>query len=308
MHKVGVVDHWPVVEWRQVWINPNDVALSAHIEDPITPDSTYVPGTLTCTARGVSLTTLCTYDSAHRQVIWEGQIGPDAHATDETSATNEIVITFRVQIKNEAQNSVTNVTQGEWTTQGAEIVTGSAVAHRPQLPVTGFAPNRVSKVPKQRAEDRYNALGTLWLAIPRLGVREPIVGVPQKAGVWDTRWLNRQIGWLEGTAFPTWQGNTVLTGHVYLATGQPGPFAELWRLHWGDQIEIHAYGMVYKYEVRKVMTVEPNDMTPLGHKARDWVTLVTCRGYDPASDTYRWRLAVQAVLMNITPEPAFQLP
>jgi sortase (surface protein transpeptidase) len=54
------------------------------------------------------------------------------------------------------------------------------------------------------------------------------------------------------------------------------------------------------YEVREVRGyVSPNDKKALGEKTYPWLTLITCRGYDEDSDTYRWRVVVQAVQVEI---------
>ena len=65
----------------------------------------------------------------------------------------------------------------------------------------------------------------MWLEIPSLGVKQPIVGVPGPK--WDVTWLGSNIGYLQGTAFPTWNGNSVLTGHATNANGKPGPMSAI---------------------------------------------------------------------------------
>ena len=95
------------------------------------------------------------------------------------------------------------------------------------LPGTGFAPGRVTALPAQPADRRYTRVSDLTLDIPKLGVQVPIVGIPRAGNSWDLTWLWKEAGWLNGTAFPTWAGNSVLTAHVYLSNGQPGPFVNL---------------------------------------------------------------------------------
>jgi LPXTG-site transpeptidase (sortase) family protein len=163
------------------------------------------------------------------------------------------------------------------------------------LPSTGFAPGRITALPAQPAYLRYARLNDLTLEIPKLGVRIPIVGIPRSGNSWDLTWLSSQAGWLNGTAFPTWAGNSVLTAHVYLASGLPGPFVNLGTLAWGDEIIVHLDGQDYVYQVREVRLVRPYDLSVLRHEDLPWLTLVTCRGYDAASDSYPWRLAVRAV-------------
>jgi len=170
------------------------------------------------------------------------------------------------------------------------------------LPATGFAPNKVTPLPEQPVEQSYADLGDFWLEVPSLGVKTPIVGVPTMAGAWNVDWLWEQAGWLQGTAFPTWQGNSVLTGHVYLPNGRPGPFVNLPRLRWGDEIIVHAFGQRHVYEVRMNRVDMPNDLSALWHEDQAWLTLITCRGYDETSNVYKYRIVTRAVLMKIEAE------
>ena len=168
------------------------------------------------------------------------------------------------------------------------------------VPGTGFAPQRLTALSAQPAEKAYAGLGDLWLEIPRLGVQMPIVGVPQTAGEWDVSWLGKQAGWLNGSAFPTWAGNSVLTGHVWNADNTAGPFRYINTLWWGDKVIVHAGGAQYVYEVRSVQQVSPNDTAAMmKHQTLPWVTLVTCRGYDQASNSYKYRVLVRAVLVGV---------
>ena len=45
-------------------------------------------------------------------------------------------------------------------------------------------------------------------------------------------WVTRSVI-LAGTAFPSWNGNSVLAGHVYDANGLPGVFSNLDQLEMG---------------------------------------------------------------------------
>ena len=127
--------------------------------------------------------------------------------------------------------------------------------------------------------------------------------MPLSEGEWDLAWLGDQVGYLNGTAFPTWSGNTALTGHVYDADGQPGPFAYLGELRYGDRVELHAWGQTYEYEVREVTTTLPTNLRPVTqHEEYDWLTLVTCKGYDEEGARYRWRQIVRAVLVDVRAE------
>jgi LPXTG-site transpeptidase (sortase) family protein len=175
----------------------------------------------------------------------------------------------------------------------------AAVTVASGLPATGFAPGRITAVPGQPDELAYANLGGLWLQIPRLGVGMAIVGVPLADDGWDLTWLSSQAGWLEGTAYPTWAGNTALTAHAITPDGLPGPFARLAELRWGDQVIVQAYGQEYVYEVRQVRTVRPDDLSVLRHEELDWLTLLTCAAFDETSGSYRSRVAVRAVLIEV---------
>lgn len=204
----------------------------------------------------------------------------------------------------------TNPLAGDGTTSGTDYVFDFSVAAGTSgggttasaLPETGFAQGQVTVLPEQPAELVYTSTD-LVLEIPALGIEMPIVGVPQSNGTWDVSWLGENAGYLYGSAFPTWAGNTVITGHVWNADNTAGPFAELRNLQYGDEIEIHAWGMVYTYEVRASTLLWDSQVSRVfQHQDYDWVTLLTCEFYNPTSGEYLFRRSVQAVLVSVTPE------
>lgn len=170
------------------------------------------------------------------------------------------------------------------------------------LPATGFPQNAITHLPIQPADKAYTSTD-LWLEIPKLGVKMSIVGVPQTQGGWDVTWLNKDAGWLNNSAYPTWNGNSVITAHVWDALNKPGPFAQLKSLKYGDQVKIHAFGQVYTYEIRVSQTVLPSNLTSVfKHEDRSWVTLVTCEDYKEQSGMYSYRRMIRAVLISVTEE------
>lgn len=172
-----------------------------------------------------------------------------------------------------------------------------------RLPDTGFAQGRVTPLTVPPVE--YADEGSLRLEIPRLGVDTSIVGVPVSAdkGAWDVTWLGSDAGWLNGTAFPTFAGNSVITGHVWGADNQPGIFVKLKDMAYGDKVTVHAYGWAYTYEVRETATVAPDAVRGvIRHEDNPWVTLVTCEEYDTGSAEYGSRRVVRAVLVNVVEE------
>jgi LPXTG-site transpeptidase (sortase) family protein len=171
---------------------------------------------------------------------------------------------------------------------------------RAQLPSTGFPMGRVTQLAPQPAEKAYAAYDELTLEIPSLGIKTSIVGVPQTSDGWDVSWLGNLVGWLEGSAFPTWPGNTVLTGHVWNADNTPGIFAGIKNLKYGDRFILRAFGQTYVYEVRENTWVRGSSASKVfKHEEYDWVTLLTCEGYNPLTSKYLFRRMVRAVLVEI---------
>jgi LPXTG-site transpeptidase (sortase) family protein len=192
----------------------------------------------------------------------------------------------------------------------------------PLVPETGFAPDVVFDLPEQPEEKEHFVIASpergdtisviekgdrfasarddsFVLEIPTLDLELPIVGVPLTSDGWDVTWLDDEVGYLYGTAFPTWVGNTALTAHVWNADNTPGPFVDLYTLQHGDQIIIHAWGQKYLYEVRGTREVRPENLSFLHHTEYDTLTLITCKDYDQTSGEYDWRLAVRAVLIKV---------
>ena len=175
----------------------------------------------------------------------------------------------------------------------------STASQAAALPPTGFAPGKITALSIQPAEKAY-AQSSMILEIPRLGIKMDIVGVPQIDGTWDVSWLGSQVGWLEGSGFPTWEGNSVITGHVWNADNTSGVFASLKTLQYQDEILIHAYGQTYTYEVRESQRIDSNSIqTVMKHEKLAWLTLLTCEDYSSLGDTYSSRRMVRAVLVSV---------
>lgn len=173
----------------------------------------------------------------------------------------------------------------------------------PLLPDTGFTLGEFTALPAQPADKAYTALRGLWLELPDLGVQAPIVSVPFAAGGWDVSWLGSSAGYLSGSAFPTWPGNTVLTGHVWDATNRPGIFVDLKQLRYDDRIAIHAWGATYIYAVRESRLVSSQAVDiVMQHEEYDWITLLTCEDYRLDREGYIFRRMVRAVLVEVVPD------
>lgn len=169
-----------------------------------------------------------------------------------------------------------------------------------QILDTGFAPNIVTPLNVQN-KPSYDAAG-LVLEIPSIKVKSDVVGVQMKDGGWDLSWLQNQAGWLEGTAYPTWSGNSVLSAHVVNADGKPGLFSRLKYVKTGDFIFVHNSGYVYTYKIVSNEYDSPDDISVLNHETKPVLTLVTCDTYDLKSKTYLRRVVVKAVLVAVSLE------
>jgi len=319
----------PELAYRLVWINSgNATAIHTQVTDNIPAGTTYVIGSVACAPQGSSTNdgaasvplntalanSFCTYDPINNRIQWQGSIGPDDGNLTEAAAANEVIITFRVTV-NDGVNQVINIATSRTDTDGDEDFTDETVVGLSlinsneviwtrdvtlptALPDTGFAPNVTTTLPWQPAAKSYSTTA-VWLEIPRTSVNIPIVGVPLVDKSWDVTWLWQEAGWLNGTAFPGWSGNSVLTSHVTLSNGKPGPFAALSTLKWGDKIIVHAYGSVYTFEVRENREISPSNTSVLKHEEEAWLTLLTCKTYNEKTDSYSKRIAVRAVLLKV---------
>lgn len=167
------------------------------------------------------------------------------------------------------------------------------------IPVTGFVPNQITKLPTQT--EKYVA-SKLTLDIPSINVNLPIVGLDFKNNSWDVTWLGGNAGYLEGSAYPTWTGNTVLTGHVTDPNGKPGPFAYINELKYGEKIYIHNNGFTYVYEVRQSSLLLPSSIKSLfKHEDDAWLSLVTCENFNTKTNSFSNRRLVRAVLISTIP-------
>ncbi|KPK95110.1 MAG: hypothetical protein AMJ88_02085 [Anaerolineae bacterium SM23_ 63] len=295
---------------------PSDTnAYDLMLQDQVPSGLTYVPGSLAWTGVGLSPTALDDSAAPTLSIMWDsfplggsseiqyqailGSLPPGSTVTN-TAFLQWTSLPGDVSTAQSIWNSLS--TERDYDPGDPVNVYGlgaSASIRIPRLPDTGFAPGRETPLASPPMTPIYQNMGGMWLDIPALNVFVPIVGVPMGDDEWDLTWLWGQAGYLEGTAFPTWSGNTALTAHVYLPSGEPGPFVRLADLRWGKIVVLHAYTRQYIYEVRQVRYVHPRDLSVLQHEGYDWLTLITCAGYDQVNDQYLRRVIVRAVLVEI---------
>ncbi|MDO9084700.1 MAG: sortase [Anaerolineaceae bacterium] len=294
-------------------VNAYDVVL----EDLIPTGLTYVPGSLTFVS-GQAPTSLNDSLAPRLLVSWDVF----------RLTTQETELTYKAKVDRlRPGQSATNTATVEWSSlpdslpvpqspynpelstertyiPGSDInvygAASSAIVNVPELPATGFAPGVVTPLPQMPFSYQYAQTGGMMLNIPKLGLNTEIIGIPLQDGEWNLTWLGKQAGYLEGTTFPTWNGNSAITAHVSNSDGTPGVFAALGSLKWGDTIKIIAFGQTYTYSVRQTMQVFPNDTSIFESETNPWLTLITCRGYDALSDSYDYRIVVRAVLVDVS--------
>jgi len=166
------------------------------------------------------------------------------------------------------------------------------------LPETGFPQEKITILPAQPADLTYANSG-LTLSIPSLGVQTAIVGVPRSEQSWDVSWLGNRAGYLYGSAYPTWTGNTVLTGHIWDADNTPGIFVSIKNLSHGDMLQIRSDRQTFTYEVRENRLIESDNVdVVMKHEELSWVTLLTCESYNADNGGYDYRRMVRAVLIS----------
>lgn len=144
-------------------------------------------------------------------------------------------------------------------------------------------------------------LDGLVISIPSIQVEAPVVPVyirtfPDGEVTWDVSDLRMAVGHFEGLPFVGQGGNAVLGGHSERARGEADVFYNLHRVQVGDLIEVRTEDVEYQYEVRRVFSVDPRDLSVLYPTPSEQLTLITCdlASYHEASGAYGRRVVVVA--------------
>ncbi len=137
------------------------------------------------------------------------------------------------------------------------------------------------------------------IIFPGAHVVAPITLAVRSGNSWETRYLGDSVGHLEGTSWlDDPGGNIVLAGHVEDAKGQPGPFAHLFDVEYGDLIILREGQRQDAFRVASIERAAPNDMHYLVRDGRRRITLITCSDWDIQTAAYRSRFVVIAVPEN----------
>ena len=154
------------IEWKMVWINDgNMVAVNTQILDDVPTGTTYSPGSVLCEARGLSTTSVCTYDSLENRIRWEGDIAPDPGGITEDNSLNEVVITYRTTVPVDME-TVENQASAYWDANGDgdfhdDIAGGQTPVLTDDSDVNGNDPTTWHQTKKEKGEGSIG--NTIWL-------------------------------------------------------------------------------------------------------------------------------------------------
>jgi len=102
------------------------------------------------------------------------------------------------------------------------------------------------------------------LDVPRLKLSTPVIEGD------DDKTLERAVGHLPDTPMPWENGNSAIAGH------RDGLFRPLKDLKVGDEIRFRSTRDEFIYKVTKTSIVLPDDVSVLGPRAKNTLTLITC--------------------------------
>ncbi|MBL6980715.1 MAG: sortase [Anaerolineales bacterium] len=292
-------------------------AFEVILSDAISPKLKYVAGSLTV-SEGLAADVYDDSDPKNLKVTWNS-----------FPQTDYAIVEFQAQLSKRADTAVDNIGYLEWTSLSGDVSSPQSefndlsterwydppaglelygtwssmelviLGHTPPMPDTGFPPGRAKNIYSKANQKPHHLADEFRMMISSLNIDLPLVGIPRTENGWNLTWLAEEIGFLDGTAYPTWPGNTVLTGHAYLSNGKPGPFVNLDQLNWGDKIIIKSENADYVYEVRERYYAALDSSDVFQNEQYDWITLITCYHYDEESGKYLWRVVVRAVIVDV---------
>lgn len=134
------------------------------------------------------------------------------------------------------------------------------------------------------------------LIIPALRLSESVGQFPLDGTSWQIDSWDTTVGHLQGTATFNDLGNVALAAHAEMPDGTDGLFVNLYTLQPGMHIIVLNGESESRYEIVKITSVAPEDLTPLYPSDDPRLTLLTCDvpTYDPATGEYDRRVIVTA--------------
>ncbi len=137
------------------------------------------------------------------------------------------------------------------------------------------------------------------IIIPTLKINASVVSKPYSELSWDLTALGQDVALLGNIPNQTSENNTVMAGHVTVRNGSHGPFRYLWKLNPGDQIQLQDENYTYKYVVRELLLVYPDETAVLEDSSTPQLTLITCTTWDEETLSYLRRRVIVADLEKV---------
>lgn len=134
------------------------------------------------------------------------------------------------------------------------------------------------------------------LIIPALRLTEPVGEFYLDGTSWGIDPWDTTVGHLQGTASFNDLGNVALAAHAEMPDGTDGLFIDLHTLRPGMHIIVLNGTTESRYQIVKISSVAPEDLTPIYPSDDARLTLLTCDvpTYDPATGEYERRVIVTA--------------
>jgi LPXTG-site transpeptidase (sortase) family protein len=136
------------------------------------------------------------------------------------------------------------------------------------------------------------------LVIPKISLDAPVLLAPIENRTWKVDHLGQTVGHLEATASPGSNSNIVLAGHVTLATGGYGPFANLVQLVPGDMVIVYEGDQEFFYVIEDAHRVTRDDVGVTYPTNTGQITLLTCIDWNGDEGRYLNRLIVKGRLIK----------
>lgn len=139
-----------------------------------------------------------------------------------------------------------------------------------------------------------------WISVPLANIASPITQFPLDGVSWAIDPWERNVGYLQGTAWFNQNGNTVLGGHSEYPDGQAGVFYALYNVSVGDVIIVTDNGAEFQYRVVEIRTVNYTDLSVVYPTDFSRLTLITCDvpSFSAIDNVYYDRLVVIADLIG----------
>lgn len=138
--------------------------------------------------------------------------------------------------------------------------------------------------------------------IARLGTEYNVVPVLLQGNAWNVEPLRQEVGWLQSTGNDPYDMDRplALAAHSTLnPDGAAGPFKRLGELRRGDEIVLTWGGQTFTYNVLRSYIVQPQDVNVLYSKQPQTLILTTCTDWNPETQSYIFRLIVEATLERV---------